>query len=266
MAHTEVQTFQFHGDRLGTFKVGDVPHVAMRPIVEGMGLAWQGQIDKLNAQPHKFNCQHIMTVGADGRQRRMLAMPIAKLNLWLATINPAKIKDAAKRAKVELYQEESAQALFNYWNKGVAIRDDYEGVVTDLGAEVRAVIGGIVKAVLHKEIVELVPALVRSEIAASSMAFRHGRTAGQIWKAAGFPRMKVTSWFSNRLCEMGCQLEGGARAEMGGRTYKMFDPDKADLWLRNGGRAMVESYISQRAGQKVLRLVGVAPSHASQHV
>lgn len=255
MAHTELQTFSFHGDRLATFKVDGVPHVAMRPIVEALGLSWGSQSDKLRGMAPRFNCTDIETVGADGRQRRMLAMPVTKLNLWLATINPNKVHDAAKRAKIELYQEESATALYDYWNKGVAVRDDYEGVVTDLGTEVRQVIGGIVKAVLHKELVELVPALVRSEIATSSMAFRLGRTAGQIWREHGFPPIKVTSWFSNRLCQMGCQIEGGGRGELGGRTCKLFDPDKAERWIKNGGRQLVETYISERKGQGQLRLV-----------
>lgn len=255
---TEIATIEFHGAGLTTFMAYGEPHVAMRPIVEGMGLAWQSQIDKLNAQPQKFNCHHIMTVAEDGKTRSMLSMPVRKLNLWLASINPNKIRRPDIRSKVELYQEESAQALFNYWNKGIAVRDDYDGVVTDLGTDVRAIIGGIVKSVLHRELVEVVPALVRSEIAASTMLFRHGRTAGQIWAQCGFPRIKVTSWFSNRLCAMGCQIEGGGRVDVGGRAVKLFDPDKADLWIKNGGRALVEAYIAKRGGQKVLHLVGRA--------
>lgn len=130
------------------------------------------------------------------------------------------------------------------------------GLVTDISQDVRMAIGGITKGIIHKELTEILPALIQGAVASQAMAFRHGRTAGQVWAQAGFQRIKVSSWFSNRLCEMGCQIEGGGRGELGGRTCKLFDPDKADLWLKNGGRALVEAYIAERRGQTKLRLVG----------
>lgn len=84
---------------------------------------------------------------------------------------------------------------------------------------------------------------------------RHGKTAGQIWKANGFPRLKVTGWFGNRLAEMGCQIEGNPRAEAGLTSARLFDPDRADTWLKNGGRELVERKISERRGQGALKLV-----------
>lgn len=83
-----------------------------------------------------------------------------------------------------------------------------------------------------------------------------GRTAGEIWKAHGFPPLKVTCWFSNRLSKMGCQIGDGRRVPVGLSRAKLFDPDKADNWLRNGGRKLVEDYIASRKGQGRLRLVG----------
>lgn len=83
-----------------------------------------------------------------------------------------------------------------------------------------------------------------------------GRTAGEIWKAHGFPPLKVTCWFSNRLSKMGCQIGDGRRVPVGLSRAKLFDPDKADNWLRNGGRKLVEEYIAKRQGQGRLRLVG----------
>lgn len=129
------------------------------------------------------------------------------------------------------------------------------GTVTDFDAETRKIMGGIFKSVVHSELTSIIPALVRSELATQSLAFRHGRTAGQIWSSYGFPRIKITRWFSNRLVEMGCQIEGGGRAELGGRTCKLFDPDRAELWIKNGGRQLVEAYIAERQGQTKLRLV-----------
>lgn len=105
---------------------------------------------------------------------------------------------------------------------------------------------------------ELLPAMVQSALGAQNLMVRRGKTAGQIWEESGFPQIKVTSWFSNRLVKMGCQIEGGGCGELGGRTAKLFDPDRARTWLGNGGRALVLEYIARRQGQKVLRLVSKA--------
>lgn len=83
-----------------------------------------------------------------------------------------------------------------------------------------------------------------------------GRTAGEIWRAHGFPPIRVTCWFSNRLSKMGCQIGDGRRVPVGLSRAKLFDPDKADNWLKNGGRKLVEEYIAKRKGQGNLRLIG----------
>lgn len=88
-----------------------------------------------------------------------------------------------------------------------------------------------------------------------------GRTAGEIWKAAGFPPIKITSWFSNRLAKMGCQVDGCRRAPVGTSRAKLFDADKAENWLRNGGgRTLVEQYVAERRGQSVIPFPRVVPS------
>jgi P22_AR N-terminal domain len=91
----------------------------MRRIVENMGMAWNRQASKLLEQQDKFNCGHMLTVGLDGKTRKMVVMPVEKLPLWLTTINANKV-DVAIRPKIERYQAESATALHDYWTKGAA--------------------------------------------------------------------------------------------------------------------------------------------------
>lgn len=80
---------------------------------------------------------------------------------------------------------------------------------------------------------------------------RTGRTAGQIWRANGYPPIKnVSIWFGNRLRAVGCALN--ARTEDGDRTSNLFDPDKARTWLDNGGDSVVNAKIAERQGQKSL--------------
>jgi len=98
----ELQTVYFHGDEIVTFEEGGVRYVAMRRIVENIGLDWKSQSVKLMEQKEKFHCGDITTVDAKGRNYPMLCMPVEKLPLWLACINPNKVSETV-RPKLERY-------------------------------------------------------------------------------------------------------------------------------------------------------------------
>lgn len=51
----------------------------------------------------------------------MLCMPVRKLPAYLSSITPKKVRPEL-RAKIELYQAESDDALWDYWTKGQATR------------------------------------------------------------------------------------------------------------------------------------------------
>ncbi|MBF0786087.1 hypothetical protein E4T80_11495 [Muribacter muris] len=100
-----------------------VPYVAMREIVLGIGLDWKVQHRKLTSQSEKFSCGHMTTTGKDGKKYEMLCIPIKKLNGWLFSLNPNKVR-ADLKARLENYQEECFLALWEYWTEGVARRDE----------------------------------------------------------------------------------------------------------------------------------------------
>lgn len=100
-----------------------IAYVAMREIVEGIGLEWARQAKKLNEQSRKFNCVLMYTVAEDGKNREMLCIPIKKLNGWLFSLNPNKVR-ADLKTRLENYQEECFLALWDYWTEGVARRDE----------------------------------------------------------------------------------------------------------------------------------------------
>ena len=94
-------------------------HVAMKPIVENLGMSWSTQQTKLMKQISKFNCVHMNMVAADGKLRKLLCLPLKKLNGWLFSINPEKVR-ADIRDKLIQYQEECFTVLHDYWTKGKA--------------------------------------------------------------------------------------------------------------------------------------------------
>lgn len=111
---------QFHGQPIITAMVAGVAYVAMRPLVENIGIDWTGQSVKLRNQRDKFNCRDISMVAADGKLRQLLCLPLKKLNGWLFSINPEKVRSDI-RDKLIQYQEECFTVLHDYWNRGVAV-------------------------------------------------------------------------------------------------------------------------------------------------
>lgn len=132
----------FHGQHIITAMAAGVAYVAMKPIVENIGLDWASQFVKLKKQGEKFGCCDI-TIPSFGGLQRMLCLPMKKLNGWLFSINPAKVRDDI-RDRLVRYQEECFTALHDYWNKGAAIRKP-ETTVDD-----RTPLRGIVNRIMGK--------------------------------------------------------------------------------------------------------------------
>ncbi|MGX2956454.1 phage antirepressor N-terminal domain-containing protein [Ursidibacter arcticus] len=114
---------EFLGQEITLIDNNGVAYVAMREIVLGIGLDWKVQHRKLMNQYEKFSCGHMTTTGKDGKQYEMLCMPIKKLNGWLFSINPNKVRSDLKE-RLENYQEECFLALWDYWATGIARRNE----------------------------------------------------------------------------------------------------------------------------------------------
>ncbi|ENB3377615.1 phage antirepressor N-terminal domain-containing protein [Escherichia coli] len=107
----------FNGQQILTAVAAGVTYVAMRQIVENIGIDWTGQSVKLRKMKDKFNCRDISMVAADGKLRKLLCISLKKLNGWLFSINPEKVR-ADIRDKLIQYQEECFSVLHDYWTKG----------------------------------------------------------------------------------------------------------------------------------------------------
>ncbi len=122
-----VATVDFHGKKLIIIEVDGKPYTAMKPIVEGMGLAWQVQHRKIT-KSGGYNHMVIPFQTLGGLQE-MFCIPLKKLNGWLFSVNPRKVKTEIRSA-VKLYQEECFTVLYDYWHKGVAFNPRAETGIT----------------------------------------------------------------------------------------------------------------------------------------
>ncbi len=115
--------------------------VAMKPMVEGMGLVWEGQRKKLEGHPvlGTSTTVKVVQVPGDGQAREATFLPLARVPFWLATLHPNRIADAAVREAVLAYQAEAADALFAHFFPHAG----------QPGAELTPkVVGGVVKRVV----------------------------------------------------------------------------------------------------------------------
>lgn len=185
----------------------------------------------------------------------------------VAELNKAGIPAISSRQKVGTYAVKELVYAYANWISApfyLNVIRTFDAVVTGevsaLPQETRAVIGGIVKGIIHKElaaaIVESLPALVHGEIARQQTMVRKGETAGQVWKRHGLMTVGMRgypTWFGNRLAARGCCIDDGGKAEVGGIASRLFNPDKCDVAMKSGLIAECNRYIQNRTGQKVFQ-------------
>ncbi|MDM4857294.1 phage antirepressor N-terminal domain-containing protein [Escherichia coli] len=125
-----MMTVPFHGNSLYVVNHNGEPYVHMKPVVAGMGLAWQSQLAKLR-QRFASTITEIVMVAEDGKRRNMVSLPLRKLAGWLQTINPNKVKPEI-RDRVIQYQEECDDVLYEYWTKGFVVNPRRMSVMEEL--------------------------------------------------------------------------------------------------------------------------------------
>lgn len=70
-------TVPFHNAELYLVEHDGQPYTPMKPIVEGMGLAWQSQLAKLNANPQRWGITKIV-IPTLGDLQEMVCLPLRK--------------------------------------------------------------------------------------------------------------------------------------------------------------------------------------------
>src|SRR5690606_12528064 len=100
----KIITVNFRGDDLYGFENDDGIFVALKPIVESMGLDWSGQLQRLKRDPILSEGMVIMpTPFGRGGSQEAVCLKMDLVNGWLFTIDSARIKDGPVKDRVMLY-------------------------------------------------------------------------------------------------------------------------------------------------------------------
>jgi hypothetical protein len=121
--NNQLQPITFHEDTIFIVDHEGQPFVPVRPICENMGIDWKTQYRKIMAKPERFSVGLVPTqMPGDDQQREVVCIHLKKLPAWLYSISPDSVAPHLKE-KIEIYQNECDEVLWNYWTKGVGLPD-----------------------------------------------------------------------------------------------------------------------------------------------
>ncbi|WP_335340673.1 phage antirepressor N-terminal domain-containing protein [Pseudomonas koreensis] len=129
----------FRSANLLLVEKGGEPFVPMKPVVEGMGLAWQAQHAKLTSGRFNSVITMIVTTGVDGKQYEMACLPLRKLPGWLMSIHASKVRPELRECVIA-FQNECDDVLWLHWNKihtpvELAANTNYTLIGTTIGSD-----------------------------------------------------------------------------------------------------------------------------------
>lgn len=115
MTQHQLVTVDFQGQSIVAIVHDGKPHVALRPIVENIGLDWAAQYTRINRHHILKSTVVVMTtVGEDGKQREMLCLPLSMLNGWLFGVDVNRVREEI-RPKLIRYQRECFEVLAQHF-------------------------------------------------------------------------------------------------------------------------------------------------------
>jgi hypothetical protein len=163
----------FNNQTITAFMHHETPIVALKPIVENIGMDWAAQFSRIKRHPVLSSTIVMMTmVAEDGKNREMQCLPLDMLNGWLFGIDANRVNPELKD-RVISYQRECFKVLANHFGFGKqqAITPSPEK------ATKQVLIGG-----MQKEQQDAIKALVNSRIDSVPKEKQRG-TAMKLWGA-----------------------------------------------------------------------------------
>lgn len=148
----------FQGNDIYGYRLQGVVFVALKPIVEAMGLAWHGQLERVKRDPILAEGIRMIRIPLHkGGPQDALCLSLDLLNGWLFKIDTRRIKDSGIRERVQTYQRECYSVLSRYFLAGKnkhadASDNDNLSLHLRLVAEARQIYGVVVAARLWKKL------------------------------------------------------------------------------------------------------------------
>lgn len=145
MRAPEVMTANFYGAELYGVRVGDKVAIALKPIVEAIGLAWQAQLARLKRDPVLSEGITVMVIPSEGGPQETVGLRLDLIPGWLFTISTRRVSDHTIREKITLFRRECFSVLSEHFLGKRKVRgngpDAYERWSYKLAVEARMLAG-----------------------------------------------------------------------------------------------------------------------------
>jgi len=152
---TTMMTVNFRGTELYGFHRGDEVVVAVKPIVEALGLDWAGQLQRIKRDPVLSKGMGVITIpfGRGGPQKS-ICLKLNLLNGWLFKIDANRVRPEIRQRVLD-YQEECYEVLhMHFSDEGARLvqqEHERESLSLRLVNECRQIYGNRAAAELWKE-------------------------------------------------------------------------------------------------------------------
>jgi len=113
MSHAVIAV-PFHSQTLTAALINGIPHVAMKPICENIGLNWASQFSRIKRHPVMSKGVVMMATPSNSGIQEMLMLPLKMLNGWLFGVDSNRVAPEIKDRVIE-YQEECFDVLANHF-------------------------------------------------------------------------------------------------------------------------------------------------------
>lgn len=235
--------------------------IAMKPLFEGAGVDWSAQRKRILRHPVLSKGVVTMATPSDGGPQDALFLPLDRVDFALATVHPDRVKDPRARDNLILYQTEVCHVLHDHFHaqrtgRKVTLRD----------------VGGVVKAVTHKELLESearsVAKLIELENKVIKLAESYDPTKStsilfkqmvRILEDEGVSskgRRSLTQRCSKLMNKMAIRDNRQAEVRLSNETGKLlFHVDLARDWVKIEGSTIIRAHKDKIAGQSVLNLI-----------
>lgn len=98
--------------------IEDNQSIVVKDICEDIGIEYSRQVKRIKADESYES--KLIKVQTRGGLQEVFTIPLSKLNGWLFSINPNKVKPEVKQKLIE-YKKECFNVLNNYFNNGIAV-------------------------------------------------------------------------------------------------------------------------------------------------
>ncbi|NQY22805.1 MAG: hypothetical protein HRT41_02145 [Campylobacteraceae bacterium] len=102
--------------------IEETQSIVVKDICENIGLIFSGQFTKIKTDPSYQS--KLIKVQTNGGEQEVFTIPLSKLNGWLFSINPNKVRPEVKQKLIE-YKNECFDVLNNYFNKGIVVNEKF---------------------------------------------------------------------------------------------------------------------------------------------